>query len=388
MEIPDIKTRLDILTVLSHYNLKPDKNDFIRCPLHDDHTPSLKIYTKTNTFHCFGCGATGDQIQFIELFEKLSKHQAIEKAKTLADPLHSINTKPMEQTNEKNLLPRLAVMGKIAGDSRAGFKRVDKARQYIKGRGIDPAGLDVGYMGPDFGKGWNSQLQESGLQLGILRKSRQGTLVTKFKNCLLFFTRNEKGQVIDLYGRSIINNNAARHFYLNGHHQGIYPGYPHPGTKKLILTESFIDCATLRQQQEITDQFEVISLFGTNGFTDEIKKAIQELAELGEVILFFDGDNAGEKAILKLSESLSQLRPEVKITAINTPRDEDINSLVQGHDPEILLHLIQERKPVPDKNKTGVFDKAGHKHVSTTERYQLTNLKDLQEELNIYHPLK
>jgi DNA primase len=76
MKISKIKTRLSLLTVLHHCGLKPDKHDMLVCPFHEDKSPSVKIYTKTNTFHCFGCSATADGIQFIELFEKLSKHEA------------------------------------------------------------------------------------------------------------------------------------------------------------------------------------------------------------------------------------------------------------------------------------------------------------------------
>ena len=74
MEIRDIIASLSIITVLNHYGLKPDKHDMLDCPFHEDKSPSLKIYKKTNTFNCFGCSATADGIQFIELFEKLSKH--------------------------------------------------------------------------------------------------------------------------------------------------------------------------------------------------------------------------------------------------------------------------------------------------------------------------
>lgn len=56
MEIRDIKSHLSILTVLGHYHLQPNKNSLIKCPFHDDKDPSLKIYTTTNTFNCFGCG--------------------------------------------------------------------------------------------------------------------------------------------------------------------------------------------------------------------------------------------------------------------------------------------------------------------------------------------
>ena len=351
MEIGEIKSGLSIITVLKHYNLSANKNSMLKCPFHDDKDPSLKIYTKTNTFYCFSCGATGDQIQFIEMFEKLGKHAAIEKAKSLVNPLHNIKPVQMEKQEDKNLLPRLAVLGKVAQDSKASFKRTAKARDYLRERGLNPDKMEVGYIGTDFGKGWNKQLKESGLNLGILKESRQNTIVPKFRNCVLFFTKNDKGQIIDIYGRSINPNGEGKHFYLNGKHQGIYPAYPEPETKTIILTESFIDCATLEQQKELTEQYRFISLFGTNGFTAEIEAATRELAELEETIFFLDGDKAGKEAISKISEKLLQLKPELKITAVETPEGEDINSLIQGHAPEILTHLINERKPFSDKTK-------------------------------------
>jgi DNA primase len=59
MEIPEIKQRLNILTVLDYYHLRMDRNNMLRCPFHEDEKPSLKVYPDTNTFHCFGCGRSG-----------------------------------------------------------------------------------------------------------------------------------------------------------------------------------------------------------------------------------------------------------------------------------------------------------------------------------------
>ncbi len=353
MEIRDIKSHLSILTVLSHYHLKPNKNSLIKCPFHDDKDPSLKVYTNTNTFHCFGCGKAGDVIEFIQLKENCTKHEAIMKAKSLANLNEPIQ--PMKPENQdKDLLPRIAVLSKVAQDSKASFKRTAKARDYIRERKLDPDKLEVGYIGTDFGKTWNKQLQESGLQLGILKESRQNSIVPKFRNCVLLFTKNEKGQIIDIYGRSINPTGEGKHFYLNGHHQGIYPNYPHDKTTKLILTECIIDAATLLEVSPFGGDLEgasILSLYGTNGFTTEIEEAIKELPELEEAILFFDGDQAGREAIIRISEKLLQFKPGLKITAVETPEDEDINSLLQGHDPEILTHLINERKPISNKNE-------------------------------------
>jgi DNA primase len=50
IEIQDIKNRLPILDMLSHYGLKPDRNDRLKCPFHPSKTPSLEVYPKTNTY--------------------------------------------------------------------------------------------------------------------------------------------------------------------------------------------------------------------------------------------------------------------------------------------------------------------------------------------------
>lgn len=355
MEITEIKQRLSIATVLSHYHLQPGRHNFLKCPFHGDEDPSLKVYPETNTFNCFGCGAAGDVIEFIERYEKKGKHEAILKAKSMIDPAADFIQKPMIQSNEaeqdKELLPRLAVIGKLMQESRGSFKRTTAAKEYLRSRGLDPDKTRAGYMGGDLGKGWNEKLQQSAISLGILKQAND-TVSPVFKNVVLFFTKNEKGQVIDLYGRSINQNGAGKHFYLSGNHQGIYPGYPEPATRKLILTECIIDCETLLQQESIKSEFSMMALFGTNGFTPEHVEAIKNLPELNEVVLFFDGDGSGREAVTRIAEKVKALKPDILITSVDTPDDEDINSLIQGHDPEILSHLLKTRKPVAPSDKT------------------------------------
>ena len=147
-----------------------------------------------------------------------------------------------------------------------------------------------------------------------------------------------------------MNNKDQKHFYLKDR-SGLYPGYPKPETKRLILTEAIIDTASLLQIPEITKEYELLSCFGTNGLTEEHKAAIKELKQLKEIILFYDGDQAGKEAINHHSEILHQLRlptspgqAGIKLSYIETPENEDVNSLWQGHEPEIFTHLLNNRK--------------------------------------------
>jgi DNA primase/thymidylate synthase len=355
MEIREIKQKLKIETVLAHYNLHPDRHHFLKCPFHGDEDPSLKIYPGTNTFNCFGCGAAGDVIEFIERYDKRGKHEAILKAKSMIDPTEEIIHTPVSPISDpgrdKELLPRLAVIGKLMQESRGSFKRTTSPQEYLKARGLDPDKTQAGYMGPVMGKSWNDKLQASAIDLGILRRT-SSRVAPVFKNVVLFFTKNEKGQAIDLYGRSINPNGAGKHFYLSGNHRGIYPGYPEPDTRKLILTECIIDCETLLQREAIKEEFSMMALFGTNGLTQEHLEAIKNLGELNEVVLFFDGDQSGREAVTRISEKVLSIKPDTLITVVDTPDGEDVNSLVQGHDPEILSHLITGRKPLNASDKT------------------------------------
>src|SRR5690606_9918446 len=50
-----------------------------RCPFHEDRSPSLSIYRETQSFHCFGCGASGDVIDFVRRTGGLGFREAVER---------------------------------------------------------------------------------------------------------------------------------------------------------------------------------------------------------------------------------------------------------------------------------------------------------------------
>jgi DNA primase catalytic core len=367
MEISAIKERLAMETVLRHYGLQPDRQHRLLCPFHNDTTPSLQIYPKTNTWCCFStnCAAgTGDVIQFIQLKENCTKHQAIVKAKELisggSNPSVCANNNRQGSSHllgrtEENM-DRIAVLTKVFSYFKVSLPRTKKAVDYLAGRLINYQQHEIGYnSGGLHTESKNHHLVESMVKCGLLKpRAAQGYIVWA-KDCVIFPLKNRENKIVSLYGRSIINDEESRHFYLQNR-EGLYPHYPKAETARLIITESVIDAASLLQQKAITDRYEILSLYGTNGLTEEHQQAIVSLEHLQEIIFMLDGDAAGRAAAQKHYGTLSNLLPAIKITHVELPDGEDINSLLETHeDPEVLLHLIEERKPVTQSKADDFF---------------------------------
>jgi len=352
MEISDIKNHLSILEVLRHYNLSPDRNNRLKCPFHDDKMPSFQIYPKTGTWTCFSGNCTvgsGDQVDFIMNHEGISKHAAIIKAKEMLGYVAKTVTKTSQPSKD---LPALTAEEhqRILPESFTHFARSlvarpRKAIEYLESRKLDYKTLSVGY---DAGtlhkrKEVTEEQKQQYLQAGLLKPDkfgRENSYYTRFNGCIVFPLLDRNGNITSLYGR---HTEKGQH-YLEGEHKGLYPGYPAPETSKLILTEAIIDAATLQQLPEITKDYTILALYGTNGFTEYHRDAIAGLKNLKEVILFFDGDDAGKQAVESITEKLKQINEKLTITVVDTPDGEDVNSLLQGHAPEIFNHLLESRR--------------------------------------------
>jgi len=361
MDIQEIKSRLTLSQVIDHYRLKPDKNQRLHCPWHDDKTPSLQLYPKTNSWTCFSsnCSAgSGDAIEFCARMEK-DKHKGILVAKSLVNARLPVRRTAMAggpdgqgiSSNEPSQLSKIAVLTKLFGYFKHAVSSSKPAREYLASRNLDPLEIEVGYNSGQFhhGQRRDKYLIESCLKYGLLldkgRTSRTGGPAYQpfGKNCMVFALRNQQNQITGLYFRSTTNDSNQRHFYLKDR-QGLYPKYPKVETKRLILTESIIDAATLLQLE--IKGYKILALYGTNGLTDEHRKAIGELQQLEEIIFFLNGDEPGRKATIKHGEDLQQLLPNVKLSSVEVPENEDVNSLAQAHESEIFAHLIENRKPL------------------------------------------
>jgi DNA primase len=329
MQIPDIKKNLPISTVLEHYKIKVDKRSHIKCPFHKDEKPSCKIYPDTNTYNCFGCGKTGDVIQFIQDKENCSKHEALKIATELIGKNEIKNTDAMGIAAKRGSVTEVDFETLFAKQKES-LPRSPKALEYLKSRGL-PQDLEIGYNA----RAWN-----------------------KLQQCIIFPLKDKNGNIVSLYGRRIIESQGhglefGKHYY-NENRKGLYPNCPNDKTEILIITEAIIDAASLLQIEELND-FSILAAYGTNGLTAEHKAAITELKSLQEIIFFFDGDAAGRDGASKYAEELKGL---CKVSIVQTPDGEDVNSLFVNYGKEAILQLIEERSSgsIPTNSNVQLFN--------------------------------
>jgi DNA primase len=213
MEIADIKAQLTLAQVLEHYGLKPDKLGKLNCPFHEDKTPSMQVYYKTQTCYCFSsnCPTNGKSLDVIDVImyrEKVTKHEAILKAVSMIT-----NPESQATTTREEFLTKMFTYFKNA------VYNAKTAQAYINGRSLDFNLIEIGYNAAQFhhGNRKDETLLKNCVQYGLLKPTNRMNARDKETNvfnvfgkfCIAFALRNKQNQVSGLYFRSTINPDFA-----------------------------------------------------------------------------------------------------------------------------------------------------------------------------------
>jgi DNA primase len=363
MEISALKQQLTILEVADRLQITVDKQGKALCPFHDDKSPSLQFSKEKNICTCFSSKCNAGTMDIIGLTEKklqLNTHEAIMQLKEWTNHQPSNGHSKPNKNNEKETLSRIALLTKVFRYVENGLRTSKTGKEYLQSRNLIQStptqkGIEVGYNAGSFYQRENKCLVESALKYGLIKPAADSGHTAFGKGCLVFPLKNRDKQIAGMYFRETDDKKANHHYYLQNR-QGLYPKYPtDTGTSPaMILTESIIDAATLLLIPEITKDYEILACYGTNGLTEEHQQSIKSLENLMEIILFFDGDKAGREGIKRNAEIIRKLKPPIgsgqatiKISQVETPEGEDINSLSISHEPEIFTHLLESRKEVP-----------------------------------------
>ena len=348
MKISEIKNSLEITAVAEQLGIKIDvKSKRALCPFHSDKTPSLQFSKEKQIATCFSANCNAGTMDVIGLTEKKLQKTTHETLKYLSQLAGEQPTEITQQ--EPSQFKDVATLKKVFSYFETAFLGSKPAKDYATSRNLNIKTLTIGYNTGTFHHGENKSLVENALQLGLLNKTNSGYAPFGLGS-LVFALRDKQHQVTGMYFRAVEprpskfkGRKYEKHLYLKNR-TGLYPKYPGQETKKLILTESIIDAATLKEHLK-NDAYEILACYGTNGFTQEHSESIKELEQLEEIIFWLDGDEAGRKSVEKYSKELSELLEGVKFSIVELPEGEDINSMVCNHDnkTDLLNDLLNAR---------------------------------------------
>ncbi|MFH1547132.1 MAG: DNA primase [bacterium] len=357
-QIEEIKARIPIEDVISRYvRLKPSgKNMFGLCPFHKEDTPSFSVNPELQIFKCFGCGEGGDVLSFIQKIENIEFNDALEKlAQEAGIELKFTKRDPQEtqkytHAKESHKLSNF-FFKKILQEHKLG----EKGRDYIKQRGFTKLAVDNFQIGYAPKSPTNNLLTNQLIKKGYKKEDlvnygisveRRGQIMDKFVDRIMFPIIDNSGNTIAFSGR-ITSKEDERPKYLNSPETvlfqkrrnlfGFYQAKQDVRIKKFtILVEGQTDVLS-SWQMGIKN---IVAPLGTGVTEDQIEK-IKKLSP--NLILAFDADNAGLRAIMKTA--IIALQKNMNVYAAQILYGKDADECIKK-DSNLWKKTVDERIPV------------------------------------------
>lgn len=316
------------------------------CPFHDEKTPSFVVNDQKGLFHCFGCGASGNVFSFVMQYENLDFKGALNKLANLAGI--TLTSVSLYQGLKSTLLQAQKWFTEQLCNN-------PSALLYLQKRNISSTSItkfQLGYAPRVLPENF---LQNENSTIAGLR-NKQGKAC--FTNRIIFPIHDLYGEVIGFGGRTLqdihpkyLNSPESPLFKKNHLLYGLHfaRNFAH---KQLIVVEGYFDVLALAQEGIKN----TVATMGT-AMSLEHFQTIWNITQ--EVVICFDGDAAGRKAMMQIAKMLlSTLKPEHVVNFIYLP---------QGADPYTMV----------TENKLSTFKQLTKNSYSLSEVLWLSSTTDV-----------
>lgn len=354
--LENLRQRVDLVEVLSSYiDLKKAGASYKGlCPFHDEKSPSFVVQKGDSHYHCFGCGAHGDAIQFLMTHQKMTFAEAVESlANRFQVPLQVVDAKDEKKGPDKALLKQaLHHASEFYHFSLLHSKEGHDALQYLFGRGIDLEFIHAFHIG------WapkpqgmlrklmqGKNIREDVLaEAGLIAQNKDGQWRDFFSDRIMFPIRHHSGDIIGFSGRKYKEETFGGK-YVNTSETALFKK-----SRVLFgLNYSRKRIAKERQVLVVEGQIDALRLIHS-GFNVTVagqgtafgEGHVKELMQLGinKAFLALDADKAGQDAAAKIGHLFQKEGVEVSVLAIPVGHDPD--SYLREHGPQAFLQLIEK----------------------------------------------
>ena len=388
-KINEIRNSVNIVDVISSYiPLTPKgKNYFGVCPFHDDTNPSMSVSPSRQIYKCFSCGATGTVFKFIMDYENISFMEAVKKVADLGGIAVNIGKIHKKKTNtELHQIYDLSLKFYINNLNTAQGR---EAKEYLNKRNISEDIIKEFQIGLALKKDTLSKIlikkfkPEDVLKSGLVGKNDYG-YYDLFYERIMFPLYDLDGNPVAYSGR--IYNRQDNSKYFNTIETEIFKKgellYNYHRAKdearrknKVLIMEGFMDVI----RAYTIGVKNVVATMGT-AVTEVQANLIKRMAK--EIILCFDGDEAGAKATMSCSNELLKIGVTPKVIRLEDNLDPD--EYIQKYGKEAFQKKIDNPINIMDfklsylkKGKDLTSSVDGAKYISEL----ITELNKIDDEI-------
>lgn len=353
-----IRNSVDIVEIISEYLplTQRGRNYFGVCPFHDDHSPSMSVSPTKQIYTCFSCGATGNVFRFVMDYEHLSFPETLQKLAQRAGISIQLDTSSRKSLKQNQVLYDIYTLSQKFYQNNLYTKAGFEAKEYLEQRKIDEAcarefGIGLALKNSE---GLTTLLQKKAflrpdlLQSGLIVENEHG-MHDIYYHRLMFPLWDLEGHVVGYSGR-IYHGEADTAKYINSRETAIFKKgellYNYHRAKDvarlsnmIIVMEGFMDVI----RAYTIGIGEVVATMGT-AITKEQASLIRRMAR--DIILCFDGDEAGAKATFSCIEELRKLGVIPKVVRLEHGLDPD--EYIQKYGKDAFLSHIEHAMSVMD----------------------------------------
>ncbi len=353
--IREINSRLELADIVAETVQLTRKGNryWGLCPFHQEKTSSFSVTPDRNMFYCFGCHAGGDMITYIMKRENMDFREAVEY---LANRAGVTVQKESPAARRKQERARGVVAANLAAAQL--YREIllsakgKKGLEYLQERRLSPEIVEKFGLGfaPD---NWNTiedylfkkafsqeQVKSTGL---IKRSDQQNRYYDLFRNRVIFPIHDQRGEVIGFGGRVLdgslpkyLNTPETELFSKRKNLYGLYQArQAMRNLNQALVVEGYMDCLKMHQ----AGIENTVATLGT-AMTQEQARLLRRFVE--EVVVLFDGDDAGQREALRAVEVL---RAEgLKVWVVSLPGGKDPDDYLDLYGKEEFLQYIQNSK--------------------------------------------
>ncbi len=351
--VQQIRDAVDIVDLVGrHVGLKRSGRSYKGlCPFHSEKTPSFNVNPARGSYYCFGCHEGGDAIRFAMKVENLTFPEA---ARALARE-RGIRVPEGGDSAGRGVSEQLLAAVEVA---RARYRAAlasprNPASAYLERRGIDPETIERFGLGfaPDAWDTVVGALRQKGIapelgeRAGLLVRRDSGGFYDRLRGRVVFPIFDVHGRAVAFGGRALQTDQEPK--YLNTtetpifHKREAFYGFPMAlepirERDRAVIVEGYFDLIALHR----AGIRETLASCGTALSAEHARNLARRTRQ---VVLLFDGDDAGRQAMRRALEEL--LPAGVRVRAALLPPDDDPDTYLAREGTDALRALVDAAPP-------------------------------------------